>query len=154
MAGKNDKSSGVFTIICEDTQMVYVGKSTGVGVAKRSAKSKLKKGAFHNKALQDQYNLSPMSLRYGDLDLLEEEDEDFTLTEYLETIRNEWIDEGYIPYNDLEIITITKKEIETIDVMEDLVGKDKSTIERVIKLLNEGKIQAQALNDLLDSWGL
>ena len=56
MAGKYDKLEGVFLIQNKRNKMIYVGKSTKVGVAIRSAKSKLNKGKFHNHKLQIDYN--------------------------------------------------------------------------------------------------
>lgn len=152
MAGKLDRESGVFTIVCESQKMVYVGKSTGVGVAIRSAKSKLKKGAFHNSNLQDQYNLSPNTIVFGKAELLSKEEDDMTLIELADLVRGEWIDSGFIPYNDLEIITITRKETEIVDVLENLVGKSKVVVEKVIRMLDQNKITAQGLSDYLDPW--
>ena len=56
MAGKFDKVSGVFEIYCLSTGLSYLGKSNSVGVALRSAKSKLRNNKFHNKSLQTEFN--------------------------------------------------------------------------------------------------
>lgn len=158
MAGKLDKVEGVFIIISDKTNKAYIGKSSGVGGAIRSAKSKLKKGNFHNKSLQldfDKYGWSKNE--FGDdmkffieTHLVEEGE---LLGDTFMRIRDELLEDQYLVYNDIEYVGL-KGEKEIVNALEELVGRDLNVVERIITLLNQGDIEAQALNDLLDSWNL
>ena len=74
MAAKADYLEGVFVFTCSSPKRAYVGKSKGVGVAKRATKSKLKKGNFHNKEMQKDFNENPGFFQdLGSADLLNHE---------------------------------------------------------------------------------
>ena len=140
MPSKTDKMDGVFAIECKIKNKVYIGKSNGVGVAKRSAKSKLKKGTFHNKETQLDFNKYPSSFEFCKVILLEEEDEK-NLTELLEAIKKEYLGDGFIPYNDIEIIHHTPKtQINEVDVygIDELDYQKKDIIDRILDAFERG----------------
>ena len=139
MAGLNDKKSGVFVIECTTTNRVYIGKSTGVGVAARSAKSKLSHGKFHNKLTQLDYNKYPSSFEFWEPDLLDaEENIDVdSLTKLLDKIQKLELSDGKLIYNDIEIIEFkANAEVNEIDLygIDNLGRTEKDIIERILAL--------------------
>jgi len=159
MAGKLDKVEGVFVIICDKTNKAYIGKSSGVGGAIRSAKSKLKKGNFHNKNLQidlDKYGWSEKledgvatdGLFYVETHLVEEGE---LLGDTLIRIKNELLEDNFIPYNDIEYVGL-KGEKEVVNALEELVGRDLYVVEKVIEWLSEGRITSGQLSDQFEAW--
>ena len=142
MAGKNDKVSGVYEIYCESTGFAYLGKSTGVGVAVRSAKSKLKNNKFHNKSLQKEYNELGASSYIFDFHLMENET---SLSDLLSRITDEIIEDGIILHNDIDVID-TENIFDTIDRLND---NEKESVGRLIKGL-AGGLELGELNEFLD----
>lgn len=131
MAGKNDKVSGVYEIYCESTGFAYLGKSTGVGVAVRSAKSKLKNNKFHNKSLQKEYNEMGASSYVFDVHLT---DDEFSLPDLLSRITDEIVEDGIILHNDIDVIE-GENIFETIDRLND---NQKEAVSRLISGLAGG----------------
>lgn len=156
MAGKYDKSEGVFIISCSFPKFVYVGKSKGVGGAMRAAKSKLKSGKFHNKEMQLQFNKTPQKFTFHKLDLLDSDlnNKIDNLIELADTIRTEWLDKGFIPYNDLNIIE-SKPEISKVDVygIGDLDYQKKDIIDRIFEAFDK-EVNIQELSQHLTLKGI
>mgnify|MGYP003664881974 FL=1 len=156
MAGKHDKSEGVFIISCSFPKFVYIGKSKGVGGALRAAKSKLNNGKFHNKEMQLQFNKTPTNFTFHELELLGSEfNKDIdTLIILTDTIRNEWLDKGYVPYNDLNIIEL-EPDTEEVDSygIDKLDYQQRDIIQRILDGFEEG-LNAQELSQLLASKGI
>ena len=155
MASKNDKLSGIYIIEDEKSKFVYVGKSTGVGVALRSAKSKLNKGIHHNKRMQDTYSEDSSKFKFyvegikGDL----EEGVEDKMDEFLSM--DDWGLWNKVTYFDLP-----SKDIE-IDKhgMDDLEDDELRVIQRLIDFFKENadsdlEINVNEISMLLLSKGI
>lgn len=135
MAGKLDKVSGVFILYMDqdDCKYAYLGKSSGVGVAKRSATSKLRKNKFHNNDFQDDFR------RFGGQEFLYEEivlcKENEDIRETYDRTRDELLDDGWILYNDVEIIHDT--EVITESELSHLTSYERDFVELVINKIRD-----------------
>lgn len=163
MPSKLDKMEGVFIITCEhdesksgdDLGMAYVGKSKGVGAAIRSAKSKLRKGIFHNKAVQEDFNVYGMYHKdtnedgvYFEEAYLVEDGE--TLGDLFFKKKDEIMEQGYLLYQDVEFIKV-KPEKEIINALEELLGRDYTIVESIIQKIANGEVSAQSISDVFES---
>ena len=129
MARKDEKQKGVYAILNVCTKLAYVGKSNGVGAIIRSVKSKLKKGTFHNQSLQEEYVEYGIEM-YDFIKYFPNEGE--SIAECLDRVRVELMNTGkicvvdydendngvretvkFIFHNDIEVIRLDGKEIET-----------------------------------------
>lgn len=101
MAGLLDKTSGVMEICCDKNGRAYLGMSTGIGVAVRSAKSKLRNNIFHNKQLQaDYHELGEDEISF--LHHLPEKGE--TLPELFDRIKKDILRDEFLLYNEIEVV--------------------------------------------------
>jgi hypothetical protein len=166
MPSKLDKVEGVFIITCEhdesksgdDLGMAYVGKSKGVGAAIRSAKSKLRKGAFHNKAVQEDFNVYGMYHKdtnedgvYFEEAYLVEEGE--TLGDLFFKKKDEIMEQGYLLYQDVEFIKV-KPEKEIINALKDLLGRDYWVIESITQKMMNGEIDVEWIIGAFENRGI
>ncbi len=144
MAGKYDKRSGVFALKNTNLNTVYLGKSNGVGVAIRDCKSKLNRGLFWNKALQDDW------LKYGGIDggvfemskpILLEDGADVDLL--LSVVQDEYLKKGYDVYNHIEIMQFDE------DPLEDLEPLQRNICERIISAFLDGYLTSEEINEYL-----
>tara|TARA_R110000737_G_scaffold73927_1_gene102934 strand:+ start:180 stop:632 length:453 start_codon:yes stop_codon:yes gene_type:complete len=133
MAGKNDKLEGVYAIYIEEKKMVYIGKSKGVGVAERSAKSKLKYGTFHNTLLQEDSAKSGKGKTTFGVYVKEDGE---TLRELFDEIKSQFIEDGFLIYNDTTFID--KEVIIETNPFEDLSPYQQGIVWSVVKSLKEG----------------
>jgi len=155
MARKDEKQKGVYAILNVETKLAYVGKSNGVGAIMRSVKSKLKKGTFHNRSLQEEF------VEYGDGAYDWEKyfpNEDESLAECLDRVRKDLMDNGricvvdydkddneikekikFIPHNDIDVIRLDGEDIE-IDKyrIDDLSEEERGIIYRLLDKFKEG----------------
>jgi hypothetical protein len=156
MAGKNDKSAGVFVISCSFPKRVYIGKSKSVGMALRSAKSKLGKGKFHNKEMQLQYDKTPNSFTFHDLDLLDsEENEDIKgIAKLFEIVKDEWLKEGYMAYNDITVVEVKVKDEIDVYGIDDLDNKGRNIILRILEKFEDEEMNFDALSAHLQNVGI
>jgi len=149
MSGKYDKVAGVFVIedLCtDDEKRVYIGKSNSVGGAIRSAKSKLKKGKFHNHSLQNDVREFGISdFKFHEPILLSDGD---NLISLHKKIRDEWTDKGYMLHND--ICYIDRIENVTTSELSGLTGYEQDFIRLVVDKINKIDIDAfsHQLNNL------
>jgi len=164
MPSKLDKLEGVFIITCEheesksgdDLGMAYVGKSKSIGAAIRSAKSKLRKGKFHNKSVQEDFD------KYGIYDkennpngvffeepLIVKDSE--VLGDVFLRAKDELIDSGYLLYQDVEFIKV-KPETEFVDLLKErLSGDDYDVVCGIMKMLERGEVTSQQIRDVFSS---
>lgn len=127
MPSKFDKMSGVFLLENKRRKYVYIGQSSGVGVALRLAKSKLNKGKFHNKEAQTDYIKNKDDFNFGKvvLDTSDKKTLDDKANEYM----REYLSSGWIIYNDVASFyeeesvaeMIEQLDVETVFIMEQLV---------------------------------
>jgi hypothetical protein len=155
MAAKADYLEGIFVFTCSSPKRAYVGKSKGVGVAKRVAKSKLKKGNFHNQEAQKDFDENPENFDLvGQMFLLDGNPYDCqTLSELADEIRWKYIEKNYLLWNDIQVVEGKEKEVDRFG-LDDLKNSERSVVESIIHHIKSGKIKAQNLSDLLESWGL
>lgn len=95
MAAVDDKISGCYVVIIRDISRVYIGKSTGVGVAYRSCKSKLNNGIFHNIEFQADFNENIGEIEYLKEYLSENYD---NLDAMQKDVRSKYASMGYLEY--------------------------------------------------------
>ena len=130
MAAINDTKAGIFEICCDKTGLAYLGVSKGVGVALRSAKSKLSHNKFHNYSLQSEYNRLSVHDYSFDTHLLKDGE---VISELLERIKKELSLEDWSLHNDIEII-----EAPVGEFFDELTPKNKElVVSHIKKLLNE-----------------
>lgn len=107
MARKDEKEAGVYGILNKKTGYSYVGKSNGLGAIIRSAKSKLKKGIFHNKSLQEEYAECGIDEYTFDKHLPKKGE---SLGELLLRIEKELLDDEFMLHNRIEVVQLDGKE--------------------------------------------
>ena len=119
VAGKHDKTKGVFVIEHPFSGFVYIGKSTGVGVAIRSAKSKLKKGKFHNKNIySSKIDLSDVDIPPPYLDISNE-----GLDVLYDEVKEKYLDCGWLIANDTEVVDFEEPLDDLTDLQSELVNR-------------------------------
>ncbi len=156
MAAKADYLEGVFVFTCSSPKRAYVGKSKGVGVAKRSGKSKLKKGTFHNKEMQKDFDNYPENFDLsGNITLLEGNEYGCkNLGELVDEIRWNYVDEGYLLWNDIHVVE-GKEKVTEVDVLRDRIdGDDYNVVESIVELLVGGELTSQQVRKLFLSQGI
>lgn len=155
MAAKADYLEGIFVFTCSSPKRAYVGKSKGVGVAKRVTKCKLKRGNFHNQEMQKDFNENPDNFDLvGKMYFLKNNEYGCnTLAELADEVRMDYIDENYLLWNDIQVVEGKEKEVDRFG-LDDLKNSERSVVESIIHHIKSGKIKAQNLSDLLESWGL
>ena len=146
MAGKYDKESGVFAVENTKDKIVYLGKSTGVGVAIRDCKSKLNRGIFWNNAIKDDW------IKYGGLNndsevfviqkpfLLQHGMDLDTLIAF---VQDDYFKKGYVVYNEIEIMRFDEDPFEGLELLE------RNVCERIVSAFLDGYLVAEELNDYL-----
>jgi hypothetical protein len=156
MASKLDYTDGVFVFTCSSPKRAYVGKSTGVGAAKRSTKSKLKKDKFHNKEMQKDYNEFPDNFDLvGEVFILEGNKWGCnTLAELADEVRWEYIDKDYLLWNDIHVVEGKEKQIE-VDVLRDIVdGDDYNVVMSIANMLSSGEIESKRVREMFLGKGI
>lgn len=156
MAAKADYLEGVFVYTCSSPKKVYIGKSTGVGVAKRSTKSKLKKGVLHNIEMQNDYNNNPDNFDLvGETILLDgNKYGSATLSELIDEVRFDYIESGYKMYNDIKVVE------RTIDVEKDKYGLDEigqqelSIVLDLVEFFKDNDVNVDMVRKTLSSAGI
>ena len=143
MAAKADKMKGIYFIKNLNTRKAYVGKSGGVGVALRSAKSKLKKGTHHNKEMQKEFFLNDGKFVFQHMVLDGVADNKLQLE--METVMDDFLADGYLLYND--IITFDL-EGEPEDILENLSESEKFIVNQIIRGLDGGLINETMVGQL------
>ena len=119
-------------------------------MALRSAKSKLGKGKFHNKEMQLQYDKTPNSFTFHDVDLLDSEEnkEINGIGKLFEVVKGEWLDDGYLAYNDITIVEVKKKvEVDPYGI-NDLSSYESDLIKLILK--NIERIDIDALTTIIE----
>lgn len=145
MAGKHDKSKGIFIIKDNEEKRAYVGKSSSVGTAIRSAKSKLKKRKFHNDSLQsDWIEFDGKGFEFLE-PILISDDEDLKIAH--QRIRGEYIKDGFLLHNDIEYVDKPQK-IETSE-LSNLTTYEQDFIRLIIKKI--GKVDIDAFSEKLNN---
>lgn len=109
MARKDEKVAGIYEFCNEETSFSYVGKSGGLGAIIRSVKSKLKKGTFHNKSLQEEYVEHGIDA-YKIIKHFPIEGE--SIADLLLRIEKELLEDGFMLHNNIEVIKLDGEEVE------------------------------------------
>lgn len=119
MAGKYDKESGIFLIENTISRFIYIGKSTGVGVAIRSAKSKLKNGVFHNKViLRAGESVDSLVFKEPILD-----EHNVGLRNIFSRTKDKYLNAGWLIANDIEVVNFEEPLEDLTDLQLDLVNR-------------------------------
>ena len=131
MARKDEKVAGVYEFSNEITGFSYVGKSGGLGAIIRSVKSKLRKGNFHNKNLQEEYIEHGIEA-YEIAKHFPKENE--TISELLFRIETELLEDNFFLHNHIEIVKLEGEETE-IDKFK--IGELNSSQQELVTALNQ-----------------
>ena len=76
-----------------------------------------------------------------------------TLSELADEIRWKYIEKNYLLWNDIQVVEGKEKEVDKFG-LDDLKNSERGVVENIIAHIKSGKIKAQNLSDLLESWGL
>lgn len=150
MPSLNDKREGVYLIVMDGfKKLVYIGRSSGVGSAKRSSKSKLKSGKFFNKMVQEDYNKYGGKFQFPDVVLLDNNQDMDTL---FTNVRAEWLDKGFNLYNDILVVEKegVKSSTKSGEDKYDIDGLEESRREMVLDVLDFCQEYDDKYIDLLD----